>query len=60
MKIQGIQKLLKHLGVKLKCLEVLEKYKTWPKILLLHLVAFKNISKAYCFIVLKVLLGALI
>jgi hypothetical protein len=37
----GIQKLLIPFEIKLKYLDVLEKYQTWSKILLLHLVAFK-------------------
>jgi hypothetical protein len=49
IKIQRKQKLLKSLGIKLKCLAVLKEYQTWSKILLLHLVAFKNISRVYCF-----------
>jgi hypothetical protein len=49
IKIQRRQKLMKLLGIKLKYLVVLEKYQTWHKIFLLHLVAFKNIFRVYYF-----------
>jgi hypothetical protein len=42
--------LLKSSRIKIKYLEVSEKYETWPKILSLHLVTFKNISGVYCYI----------
>jgi hypothetical protein len=58
-KIQGRQKLFKPLWIQLKYLDDLEKYQTCPKILLLHLVAFKIISRVYYFEFLKVLLGGL-
>jgi hypothetical protein len=41
--------MLKPLQIKLKYLEVLEIYQTWLKIILLHLVAFKIISRVYFF-----------
>jgi hypothetical protein len=49
--------LLKSLGIKLKYLQVLEKYQPWPKILLLHLVAVKNITRIYCFRVFESFFG---
>jgi hypothetical protein len=41
--------LLKPSRIKFKYLEVLEEYETWPKFFSLHLVAFKNISRVYCY-----------
>jgi hypothetical protein len=41
--------LFKPLWIKLKCLDVLEKYQTWPKIFFLHLIVFKIIYRVYCF-----------
>jgi hypothetical protein len=60
IKIQGRQNLLKPLGIKIKYVELLEKYLTWLKILLLHLVVFKYISRVYFLEFLKVSLGAFI
>jgi hypothetical protein len=40
--------LLKSSRIKLKYLEVLKKYKTWPNFLSLNVVACKNICRVYC------------
>jgi hypothetical protein len=49
LKFREAKALLKTSRIRLKYLEVLEKYEIWPKILSSHLVACKNISRIYCY-----------
>jgi hypothetical protein len=53
-----MQKLFNPLGINLYYLDVLENYRTWHKIIMLHLDSFINISRVYCFRIFESSFGA--